>query len=382
MNLSNQTLIDRLVMNHVSVVDIEDATTLIGKGILTDDTNTKVKYTTSSGLSFDKLEVKGDGYKLTVKAAMIGGQKVDVGSLTLTVCNNETHNLYCQTVDDVYTRLLKLQELLLDEHGIVVDFSNLKIREIELNKTFELEHDFVEYSRPIKLIMSNLPTKFKVEGNWKTRTKEEQQVSTYISRTKSRRQYEEFKIYDKARQLEEEFRITLDKQVMRVELTLSGVEKVKKIGTTSFAELTDELINNFFNQQIEKLIIEPLKKWKKFRDKELLDVMKHEKATDVCRWQTNVLRWLTTEEIDRNYPILLDISELGSLLTQMGLSRSRKSVVLKSFRKECERKEHIFVQSDDKKLQEIVAALSPDVSYTPETSKKSKKPVKSRKNRT
>lgn len=380
MELSNQTLIDRLVMNHVSVVDIEDVSTLIGKGILTNDANTKIKYTTSSGLSFDKLEVKGNGFRLTVKAALIGGQKVDVGILTLTVFNNETHNLYCQTVDDVYTRLLKVQELLLDEYGIIVDFSNLKIREIELNKTFELGSDFASYSRPIRLIMSNLPTKFKVEGNWKSRSKEGQPVSTYISKTKSKKHYEEFKVYDKTKQLQEEFRITLDQKIMRVELTLSGVEKVKKIGTTSFAELTDELINSFFNEQMEKLIVEPLKKWKKSRDKELLSMMKQEKAADVCHWQTNVLRWLTTEEIARNCPILLDIGELSSLLTQMGLSRSRKSVVLKSFRKECENKEHIFVQNDNKKLEEIVAGLFPEGYTNPTTSKKSKKACKFKEN--
>lgn len=146
---------------------------------------------------------------------------------------------------------------------------------------------------------------------------------------------------------------------MRVEFRLVGAEKVKKaLKTNKFFEMTDELINSYFDEQIDKLIKKPFEKWQKDRDKYIVKLMKNERTRDIRHWQTNVLRILQNEEISQKRPVLLDIEELIPLVDQLGLSSRRKSEVRSNFRKQSEKYENVFCKNDHLKLNEILEKLA------------------------
>lgn len=166
-----------------------------------------------------------------------------------------------------------------------------------------------------------------------------------------------FKIYDKTAALEQT--IVLTDSYMRVELRLVGAEKVKKaLHTNRFFEMSDELFNWYFNDQMEKMIQKPFGKWKSTRDKKLLELMKGERSRDIRHWQTNVLRILQNEEIAQKRPVLLDVEELMPLVDKLGLKPNRKHDVKDNFRKQAKKYESVFCNNDHLKLDEIIQKIT------------------------
>ena len=54
-------------------------------------------------------------------------------------------------------QLTDIQNYLIDNYGILIDFSNARLKSVEINRTFKIEHKFCEYSRPLMLILSQMP---------------------------------------------------------------------------------------------------------------------------------------------------------------------------------------------------------------------------------
>ena len=361
-------LLDRAVLNKIRIDGFEDFETLQSKGIVVVNPKSKVDYICPSGQEFTSLQITADGLidNMVAGARIFGNGRTEYCNLSTSPKRSDGTNVRCYTVDEYTAHLTRLQRHLSETYGIRVDFSKAQFKELEINKTFRLEQDFREYRRVIELIMHNLPASFKQDMTFCTRTKQdknscmmESQPGTYYARTgkssKSDR-YLLFKIYDKTRSVENT--ITLTDSYMRIELRLVGAEKIARdLGTNVFSEITDEIVNEYFTKQMQKLIILPMKKWKAKRDKMVVSLMKEKQEQDIKHWQVNTLLTLSSLENEQYCPVLLDVSELMELVPQVVTERKLRYKVKTNFRTKARENADCFCRNDDKKLEEILSKV-------------------------
>lgn len=354
-------LLDKIEFGGISILDFIDFDSLIKKDIL-ELSSSPVRYMTASGKAFNKLMIENDGLidKMIAGAKVMGNKRVDYCNLSTTIKNDESGNLSCYTVYEYLEQLKKIQSHLKSDYGIIVDFSDITLKELEINRTFKLDGDFETYHRVLNLIMTNLPSYMKNQMDYKKVTKGCSEYQTYYATSKmanKSKRYLLLKIYNKSKAIENIILIT--DSYMRVEFRLVGAEKIKRaLGTNKFAELTDLIINDYFDAQIQKMLVQPFQKWKKGRDKYLLELMKEQRQKDIRHWQTNVLRILQNEEISKKRPILLDIEEIIPLVDKLDLKSNRRSDVKRNFRKQSQKYETVFCNGDDLKMVEILDKLT------------------------
>lgn len=354
-------LLDKIIFGNIEILGLENPDSLIRREII-EQSNSKVNYTMADGDSFTRLTIKDDGVidSLFAGSKLIGGKKVDYCNLETTIKDEKTGNLQCYTVGDYFDHLCVIQHHLETEYGIFTDFSDISIKEIEVNRTFKLNGNFEDYHRVINLIMTNLPTYLKNQMDWKKVEKGASEYQTYYAtsqRSNKSKRFLLFKIYNKTKSVEKI--VLLTDSYMRVEIRLVGTEKIKKaLGTNRFAELTDQLINEYFDEQIQKMIVKPFEKWRIERDKYLLKLMKEQRELDIRHWQSNVLRILQNEEIAGKRPVLLDIEELIPLVNKLDLKANRRCDVKRNFRRQSKKFETVFCNHDDAKMIEIIEKLT------------------------
>lgn len=357
----NTALLDKAVFGGISILGFDNKENLIKHDIV-EMTSSKVKYVTASGETFNRLLIENDGVidRMVAGAKLMDNRRIDYCNLETTIKNSEVGNLACYTVDEYVGRLIEIQEHLKNVYGIDADFSDMTVKELEINRTFKLDGDFEDYHRVINLIMTNLPSYMKNQMDYKKVVKGNSEYQTYYATSKTTnksKRYLLFKIYNKSKAIEHIILIT--DSYMRVEFRLVGAEKVKKaLGTNKLAELSDQIINNYFDEQIDKLIKKPFEKWQKDRNKYLVQMMKDERERDIRHWQSNVLRILQNEEIAQKRPVLLDIEELIPLVNKLDLSSKRRYDVKRNFRKQSEKYETVFCNKDHLKIEEVIDKLT------------------------
>lgn len=357
----NVALIDKVIFSGITIVDIEDIDELVTRGII-EPGDCKVPYYTETWQKFRSLLIEHDGVidKMVAGGTKLNRVEMSYCTLECNVKNQGYGNLACYTVEDYAARLKEIQQHLLLEYGILADFTYITVKEIEINRTFKLDREFVDYHRAITVLMNNLPTYLKSQMEYMKIEQNSVEYETYYAtskKTNKSKRYLLLKIYNKSKALENI--VLLTDSYMRVEFRLIGTEKIKKdLGTFRFLELTDKIVNEYFDNQVQKLIVGPLQKWQQSRDKYLIKLMKQQRQDDIRHWQTNVLRILQNEEIKQKRPILLDIEELIPLVDQLKLNSKRKSDVKKNFRKQAQKYETVFCAGDRQKLDEIVDKLT------------------------
>lgn len=356
-----QALLDKAVFGNIGILGFDNIENLI-KNDIVEITSSKVKYITASGQVFNRLLIENDGVidRMVAGSKLIQNKRVDYCNLETTIKNDKVGNLACYTLDDYVGRLIEINNHLKNTYGIEADFSDLTVKELEINRTFKLAGNFEDYHRVINLIMTNLPSYMKNQMDYKKVVKGNTEYQTYYATSKTTnksKRYLLFKIYNKTKAIEHIILIT--DSYMRVEFRLVGAEKVKKaLKYNRLAELSDQIINEYFDNQIKSMIVQPFKKWKQERDKYLVKLMKDERERDIRHWQTNVLRILQNEEIAEKRPVLLDIEELIPLVDKLNLPSKRRSEVKSNFRKQAHKYESVFCNNDDAKIQEILDKLT------------------------
>lgn len=360
----NVVLIDKVVFGNIRIKNIEDMNKLARQGLLEVNEKNRVRYITESGQEFTRIHIKSDGVidRLVAGTKILGNQRTDFCVVDASIGNEETGNLCCYDVEQYADYLLRMQSHLKDQYGIEADVSRVTLKKIEINRTFRLNGDFDSYGRVLVLLMANLPCTFKNQMEYMDKDGNVRKTESYYAKTGKKR-YMEFTIYNKSKSVEKS--IILTEEYMRVEIRLVGSEKIKKsLGTNRFYEITDELINQYFDAQIQKMIVKPCEKWAKERDKFILSVMREQLEKNRRHWQVETLCCLLDEEVRRRRPVLLDISELISIVDKaMKIEDRRQRYKAKSgFRKRAERYATAYCQNDHLKLQEIVAKLTTKVS--------------------
>lgn len=365
----NQALLDKAVFNKIRIKGFTNFEELQERGILTVNQKSKVNYITESGAEFTKLQIKGDELmdNLYASAKIMGNHREDYCTLSTTIRREDGTNLCCYTADEYRAHLERIEDHLICCYGIDADFSELSLKEVEINKTFKLEQDFREYYRVLRLIMHNLPSVFHTGAEFFDRKKKgeltaENDTGTYYARTGSRKsdKYLLLKIYDKSRSVEK--KIVLTDSYMRVELRIVGTSKIKtSLGTCRMDELTDEIINEYFDKQMKKCILDPFKRWKKERDRHVLSIMRKQKKEVPRYWIINTLRILANEEIENKYcPVILDVNELMELIPKVENDRKLLSKTKKAFLEQAEKYEPVFTRNDGQKIDELLQHMSPN----------------------
>ena len=278
------TRIDKIGLKDGEIINIDDLEELKERNILfvnekskkTDDEsqNTSDKYVTRSNQSFSYMKIKKDGEINQLKAGKSGLGKQYV-TLQTNVCDKKIGNLKGNTIKEYHYQIERIEKKLKNDYGIQASFDNSNVNYLEINRTFKLEHDFNDYSRDIKLILAEMPrmnyvSEFGYTLSDDTYFNEKfNQIETYSvwnKRGKSKcKSFQMVSIYNKSKQLRGI--IYLDGDYMRFEIKLSGVKNIESaFKTTKFYDLTDEKINQYFADQIDKLIVKPLDKWRTRRN--------------------------------------------------------------------------------------------------------------------
>lgn len=166
------------------------------------------------------------------------------------------------------------------------------------------------------------------------------------------KQYKQITFYDKKNQIE----IKFEGNYMRFEIKLKGAENIRNaFGTNKFYELTQEKVEEYFRNQVKKLIEKPLDRWNYNRDKYLMALMKNQYRDNLNAWQVNTLRVLMNKEIEQGKPCLLDIEELYPLIDRMEVNK--KGRIKRNLLQQAQKYEKIFCNNDTFKLQEIMDKL-------------------------
>ena len=360
--LNEQTaLLDKAVFSNISIVEFQDMEGLIEKGILEINTS-PVKYVTAVGQEFNRLTIEHDGLidRLVAGAKLMNGKYINYCILQTTVRQKEAGNLVGYTTGDYFDHLQMIAAHLAFDYGIDVDFSDVSVKEMEINRTFRLDNDFSEYHRVINLIMANLPSYLRNQMDYKHVGKDNTEFETYYAASKQNNKSDRYlllKIYNKTRALQKI--IVLTDSFMRVEIRLIGSERVKRaLHTNRFAELTDEIINGYFDGQMQTMIVRPYRKWQEQQRKYLKKLVEQQRKDDIRHWQTNVLRILQNQEIDQKRAVILDVGQLMDIVDTLKLSANRKYDVKSNFRKQAQKYETVFCSGDDRKMEELIEKLT------------------------
>lgn len=316
----NTALIDKMVLNNLLITDISNIDYLSDIGILEINPNPDVYSYYTDGGSFRQLKIKQDD-----KIDLLSAGTVKTGPVWHTYCNLHTSvqryngNLACYTVQDYQQQVNDIERALKCNYGIVLNTSMATIKQIEINRTFRLDNDFSEYHRVLQLIMFNLPYPFARQMDFRKKAAGEIQCDTYYATTKKTaksKKYQELKIYNKSKQLQQV--ITVSDGWMRVELKIVGASKIKQeLGTNDLAKLTDGQINNYFNKMMQKLIVQPYRKWQEQQKKEIKKIMQEQRKINLKRWQIGTLTRILDEEIDRQCPVALDIDQILAVVPEL-----------------------------------------------------------------
>lgn len=336
-----QVLIDKIKLSNVEISSIFDAEKLEDKGCLHRE-EAGIRYAASkNGVDFSRVNVKDEQVRLFAGVDNLHRRKYC--KMELKVSGKEHGNLYCDDVVGLWDRIISAQGYLLKDYGIETDVENSKITYIELNKTFTVSGDFDSYKRPLALLMSFLPANMGVQGDFRLNDGA-YQLTEKFSGNKSR----SLKVYDKSSQV----KINIEGSVIRVELTLKKPETIKQaLGSNRLDQLTDEVVNNYFNTQMKKLFSDPLKKWQEKKEKKLLHLMEQKKVEE-HHWIGAVLGVLQDHEVLSGVPEVLDVHELLPMVDRM--QAAKKARTKRMLMEQAEKVQTALNRRDDLRLKELI----------------------------
>lgn len=353
---------DKISIKGFEVTAIKNYDSLIDRGIITvkerQNNYIRISGNLISSIKIGKTKYFDDFfYTLT----QYGGV---YGKMQLSINDEEYHNLNCYTIKEYIDKIEEAKKFLYDQYGITVNMKYIKYDSLEINKTIVINDNFSKYSRPLSLMMYLLPNRLQLkEVDYMGKSLQSKKVIDYKKKPETYMKISKgktliIKIYDKTEQLKK-FKILVGHNYLRFEITLVGAKKIdEKLGTSNVWELTDEKVNQFFYEFIEKNVQEAYTKYCKNRSPQLRKIIK-ENYKPRCSWIKDVLEQIVNLEIDKGLPLVLDVKEIVQELDTVCKfsTRSSKSYAKKRFQEKCEGKLKVLANRDDKKMLEVVEKL-------------------------
>lgn len=288
-----------------------------------------------NGKRVGKLVIKNNRIgKLTVsfeKNNLSGKQYVN-SSLELMVSadNNNIQNL---NTAEYQTRIIDVFNELEERYGVIVDYSTIMIKKLELNATFFLNEAYEKYRQPILLLIRSVPPKRygKNQSNnsvkyatWHEANMQsgEDKLETALVKNSSI----ELKIYNKGKHLKDIGKIDeLDRDIMRVEYTIKDKRILENaFGDNLVTSLTDEKINELFRKYFNRDIAAPYYQWASKNHKQLVELTKKHRE-QYQKWTSTFFRECRQYEAIHGLPILFDLNDMRKVFKELEPKSGRNS---------------------------------------------------------
>lgn len=261
--------IDKAVIGNIKIVSIDfdklHENMKKGKVTLHNESNREAFYILENGEMFSYLKIIDNNVFSDFKAGVKINNyvKKEYAKISLTIKNN----LQNKTCSEYKAYLKEVFLYLENEYGILVDYSNIKFCEIEINLTFNLKQgNFKDYRRTFLMMIRNVPMdryarKSKIQNQKSNivyctfyeadkQLQEDKLQTLYVGNKEI-----ELKIYDKGKQLENKCGKNMPSNIVRIEYTLKTERKIRNaLKTTS--------INNIINVKLRMYIFDHLRMYK------------------------------------------------------------------------------------------------------------------------
>lgn len=304
----------------------------------------KIVYDDNSPVELENGQRVG---KLVIKDGRIGnltvsfeknnlsGQQYVNSSLELMVSpgNNNIQNL---NVIEYQTRIIDVFNELEDRYGVIVDYSTIRVKKLELNATFFLDEAYEKYRQSILLLIRSVPPKRygKNQSNnsvkyatWHEANMQsgEDKLETALVKNSSI----ELKIYNKGKHLKDIGKIDeLDRDIMRVEYTIKDKRILENaFGDNLVTSLTDEKITALFRKYFNRDVVAPYYQWASKNHKQLVELTKKHRG-QYQKWTSTFFRECRQYEAAHGMPILFDLEDMENVFRELeprsGRNSSRK----------------------------------------------------------
>ena len=304
-------------------------------------------------ISFDYLKIT-DGY---IFNSLILGVKRNKGAINpysfieIHISDTDDRNLKPLTIEQYHKHIEKLKVYIEDEYGLVIDFTEAKFEQIEVNFTSKMDLKFEEYEYLLTQMILLVPKRYS--------------LSSYVDKKRRINQFNFFnksvqaKIYDKTKQLKDAYGITLNDHYMRIEYTLNKPNKIKATLKSEYIyKVKDNDIKEWITGQIYKDLISPIQKQIKKASKLLIELAKEEINIDSRKWTRNFLNRamaLKEELTNGKLHVVTDIKQVMDTIEKLTSKSNKKRTsnrLISAFLK------YPFAKGNLDKLDEIIAKFT------------------------
>lgn len=356
--ITSEIGLDRTIIGNFEItgIDFERALSFSEEKVSIECSGENLYYL-KDGHAFSRLKIV-DNYMFgvcTVYMKCMNGTRFVYASMDISIGTVRETNFQNQTMEEFKLRLDTIREYLVNKYGVVADFMQATFKNLEINVTLPLKHKFKEYHRVFNLMMYNVvlrnskPTlEFKAEN----KKNAEQEVTGICKKNNCL----EVKIYDKARQLREQNKADLLGEYMRLEITLLTTRKIREVfGTNRVYQITNKMIEQYFEKQCRKLLIKPYEKWKEKNREQLKKIMEEHKGKSERNWKANLLKQCSNLEQKNLLPVLLDIDDLLQIMKETdrhgNYQRDKRSLLQQA------ELYTVYLNHDSRKFEEIFSKL-------------------------
>lgn len=377
----HDALIDKTVLTGFTVTRIQNPVALFETGVLVKQFGPQKRILLDScefnsiqipkSKLFDRFVYTHSPHGLYAELDLSIQEHIPADELRAGHYKQEYHNLNCWHVADLKCRIVRIVGYLYDTYGITLDVSTIRIRSIEINRTFLMDFEFPLYERPIVFTMSLLSPMlrlkernfFPVEHRSDVIGEQRRIPSTYIKDSGQRGIA--VKLYDKGTQLKEITGLDTFPQCMRFELTLKAPKKVRDyLNSDLVSQLTDQRINQCLNAFITEHILDHYPSRLHQRDVYIEKLFRSLSKSGDRYWRRSFLLDLIHQENSSHVPFLLslDSATFRPILAKAFPKRSRsfRHDTLDSLKTYCTIHCPVLLQGDDARLQELFEKLLPD----------------------
>lgn len=261
-----------LVNIQINEIDLEHLYYLqsIGRNIsineAKDNKGFDIPLTNGSIGSFSYIKIIDNFLFLDLTIGCINNKKCRVYytkiNLTSSIANNVS-NLFPLLVGDYNAKLHNLEDYFKQLYHIDLSFENSRFEEIEINRTFESNYLFEEYTPIFDTLADYMPqSRYKYKALYGECVGQPNTPTTYEFQTKKRKRTNKsakrLKIYDKSKEQRIKKIEIADKQYIRFEYVLREEQIENNLSTNEVAKLTDEAMLSFFIDSINKDVFNTL----------------------------------------------------------------------------------------------------------------------------
>lgn len=375
----HNALIDKTVLTGFTVKQIQNPDALFEAGILVVQTGPRkrirldncefnsIQITTKSAL-FDRFVYTHGPHGVYAELDLSIQEHIPDSDLKTGCCKQEYHNLNCWQISDLKRRIGRIVGYFYDRYGITLDVSTIRIRSIEINRTVQMDYDFLLYERPIVFTMSLLSPMLRLREQDFFPTDHtpyaiEEKVrkpSTYIK--DSGKKGIAIKCYDKGTQLRQVTNLDIFPHCMRLELTLKSPDKVRSyLKTNRVFSLTNQHINKCFDDFVSRHILGHYQERLNKTGTYLTKLFQACSGSGDRYWRRSFLKTLSDREERSHIPLLLgfDSDLISKSLKKAFAKRSSgfRTDSMDSLRKYAPDIYPALLQGDDTRLQELFVKL-------------------------